>query len=167
MSCLIFKSLSHFEFIFVYGVSVCVCVCVCACALSRSVVSDSCNPIDHRLPGSSVYAILQARILEWIAIPFSRGSSPPRNQTKVSCIAGKLFTDWAMREALWCERVFYFYTTCWKDCLFSTVNPCLFCWRLTDYRCAGLFLSSWFCSTDLSVLVCFCANPCCCITVAL
>ena len=40
------------------------------------------------------------RILEWIAYPFSSGSSPPKNQTGVSCIAGRFFTNWAIREAL-------------------------------------------------------------------
>ena len=49
-----------------------------------------CSP-----PGSSVPGILQARILEWVAISFSRGSSQPRNRTPVSCIAGKFFTNWA------------------------------------------------------------------------
>ena len=39
------------------------------------------------------------RILEWVACPFSRGSSWPRNQTRVSCIAGRFFTNWAIREA--------------------------------------------------------------------
>jgi len=53
-------------------------------------------PIDYSLPGSSVHGILQARILEWVAISFSRGSSWPRNWTRVSCIAGRFFTDWAM-----------------------------------------------------------------------
>ena len=48
-----------------------------------------CSP-----PGSSVHEILQARILEWVAIPFSRGSSQPRDQTQVSCIAGRFFTIW-------------------------------------------------------------------------
>ena len=43
--------------------------------------------------------ILQARILEWVAISFSKGSSQPRNRTQVSCIAGRFFTDWATREA--------------------------------------------------------------------
>ena len=47
------------------------------------------------LPGSSIHGILQARILEWIAISFSRGSSQPRDWTWVSCISGKLFTTWA------------------------------------------------------------------------
>ena len=51
-----------------------------------------CNPMDCRPPGSSVHGILQVRILEWGAIPFSRGSSQPRDRTGVSCIAGRFFT---------------------------------------------------------------------------
>ena len=48
-----------------------------------------CNPMDYSLPGSSVHGISQARVLEWVAIPFSRGSSQPRDRTQVSCIAGR------------------------------------------------------------------------------
>ena len=58
-----------------------------------------CHPMDSSPPGSSVHRILQARILEWIAIPFSRGPSWPRDGTQVSCIAGGFFTGWATREA--------------------------------------------------------------------
>ena len=50
-----------------------------------------CNPMDCSPPGSTVQGIFQARILEWIAIPFSRGYSQPRDQTLVSCIAARLF----------------------------------------------------------------------------
>ena len=50
-----------------------------------------CDPVDCSLPGSSVHGILQARILEWVAISFSRGSSQPRDRTRVSCIAGRRF----------------------------------------------------------------------------
>ena len=53
------------------------------------------NPMDCSPPGSSVHEILQARILEWVAVPLSRGSSPPRDWTQVSSIAGRLFTIWA------------------------------------------------------------------------
>ena len=52
-----------------------------------------CDPVDYSSPGSSVHGILQARILEWVAMPFSRGSSPPRNRTRVSyifCIGGQV-----------------------------------------------------------------------------
>ena len=57
-----------------------------------------CDLTDCGPPGSSVHGILQARILEWVAFPFSRGSSQPRDQTQVSCIAGGFFTIWATRK---------------------------------------------------------------------
>ena len=57
-----------------------------------------CSPMDWSLPGSSVHGILQARIMEWGAIPFSRGSFQSRDQTQVSCIAGGFFTVWGTRE---------------------------------------------------------------------
>ena len=53
-----------------------------------------CDPMDY-----TVHGILQARILGWIAFPFSKGSSQPRDQTQVSCIAGGFFTRWATKEA--------------------------------------------------------------------
>ena len=59
-----------------------------------------CDPMAYSLPGSPVHGILQARILEWVAIPFSRRSAWPRDQTQVSCIAGRFFTIWATRAAL-------------------------------------------------------------------
>ena len=60
------------------------------------VVSTLCNPIDCSPPGSSIHGILQARILEWIAIPFSKRSHLPRDWTCISCvlcIASRLFTS--------------------------------------------------------------------------
>ena len=57
-----------------------------------------CDPMDCSLPGSSVHRIFQARILEWVAISFSRRSSRPRDQTQVSHIVGRHFTVWATRE---------------------------------------------------------------------
>ena len=56
-----------------------------------------CDPITHQTP--LVHRLHQARILEWFAIPFSRESSPPRDQTWVSCVASRFFTGWATREA--------------------------------------------------------------------
>ena len=58
-----------------------------------------CDPIDY-----IVHGILQARILEWVAFPFSRGSSQPRNGTGVSCIAGRFYTKWVIREGTGCEK---------------------------------------------------------------
>ena len=51
-----------------------------------------CDPMDCSLPGSSVHGIFQARVLEWVAISFSRDSSRPRDQTQVSCIVDRRFT---------------------------------------------------------------------------
>ena len=58
-----------------------------------------CDPVDCSLPGSCVHRISQARILEWVAISFSRGSSQPRDWTWVFFTAGRFFTFWATREA--------------------------------------------------------------------
>ena len=58
-----------------------------------------CDPMDGSLPGTSVHGISQARILEWIAIPFSRGSSRPKDLTWVSCLADGFFTTSATWEA--------------------------------------------------------------------
>ena len=55
--------------------------------------------MDWGLPDSSVHGILQARILEWVAVPFSRGSYQPRDWTQVSLIAGGLFIIWTTRKA--------------------------------------------------------------------
>ena len=55
---------------------------------------------DCSLSDSSVHGVFQARVLEWIAISFSRGSSQPRDWTQVSCIAGRCFTLWTMKEQL-------------------------------------------------------------------
>ena len=57
-----------------------------------------CNPMDYSPPGSSVHRILQARILEWVAMPSSRGSSWPKDQIHASCISSiavRFFTHWA------------------------------------------------------------------------
>ena len=54
-----------------------------------------CDPMDCSPPGSSVHEIFQARVLEWVAISLSRGSSQPRDWTQVSCTVGRCFTVWA------------------------------------------------------------------------
>ena len=63
-------------------------------------MSNSLRPVDCSPPSSSVHGILQARILEWVAISFSSGSSRPRDQTQVSHFAGKCFNLCTTREAL-------------------------------------------------------------------
>ena len=65
----------------------CVGVCVCMYAKSLQSCLTLCHPIDYSLPDSSVHGILPARILEWVAIPSSRGSSWPRDQTCISYVS--------------------------------------------------------------------------------
>ena len=101
-----------------------ICLCYLCRANSLSLVWLFCDPMDCSPPGSFVRGILQARILEWVAIPFSKGScyNPETwDWTQVSCIVVRLFTIWATREAqisienghdisylcLKCEPVFY------------------------------------------------------------
>ena len=70
-----------------------------------------CDPMDCSLPGSSVYGIFQARILEWVAISFSRKSSQPRDWTLVSRIVGRHFAIWATREVQGGEKDKLFFST--------------------------------------------------------
>ena len=83
-------------------------VCVYGCLVAQLCLT-LCDPMDCSPPGSSVHGILQARILEWVAMPSSRGSSWPRDGTQVSHIAGGFFTYWATRDAqiIW-QRSFQF-----------------------------------------------------------
>ena len=74
---------------------------MCVCLVAQLCLT-LCDPLDCSPPGSSVHGILQARILEWVARPSSRGSSQPKDGTLVSfvsCIAGGFFTCWAIGEA--------------------------------------------------------------------
>jgi len=67
-----------------------------------------CDPVNCSPPDSSVHGILQAKILKWVAIHFSRGFSQRRDQTQVSHVAGRIFTIWATREApmvLYCSWI--------------------------------------------------------------
>ena len=72
---------------------------------SESEVAQSCltlcDPMDGSLPGSANHGIFRARLLEWAAISFSRGSSQTRDRTRVSCIADRRFTVWATWHSSW------------------------------------------------------------------
>ena len=87
--------LSHFQFSSVHFSSV-----VQSCL-------TLCDPLDCSPPGSSIHGILQARVLEWVAISFSRGSSRPRDQTQVSHSVGRCFN-------LWATSVLYLTLMLWK-----------------------------------------------------
>ena len=92
-------------------------VCVCVCFITQLCITLR-SSLDCSLPDSFVHGILQARILEWVAISFFRGFSQSRDQTQVSCIASRFFTVWAIMEAwiLVCPRInhilaFYYFST--------------------------------------------------------
>ena len=93
--------------------------CVC------SVMSD-CSLMDCDLPGSSVHGISQARILEWVAISSSRGSSWPRDWTHISYIAGEFLTRWTTGEA--CVNTYMHLYLCWP--IFTSITnlycPCIY-----------------------------------------
>ena len=101
-----------------------------------------CDPMDCSLPGFSIHGILQARILEWVAISFSRGSSRPRGQTQVSCIAGRCFTLWATREAFTAKNYLWIALLSWhgafttQPVVKSQLSPLPSWWN-------SLFLGSW------------------------
>ena len=74
-------------------------VCLTLCVSVTQSRPTPCDLMDYSPPSSSVHGIIQTRILEWVAIPFSRVSFWPRNWIWVFCIAGRFFTIWAIREA--------------------------------------------------------------------
>ena len=76
-----------------------------------------CDPMDCSPPASSVHGIFQARILEWIAFSFSRGSSWPRDQTRVSCIAGRVMAWYLFKSYILCSSQKY--------------QVCILCWHLS------------------------------------
>ena len=82
--CFVFPVLQDLFLVAKY--SVCVCVCVCVCVKLFQSCPNLCNHMDWSLPGSSVHGILQARIMEWVSMPSSRGSFEPRDWTCISYI---------------------------------------------------------------------------------
>ena len=84
------------------------CYCFCMWLKTQS-CPTLCDPMDCSPPGFSVHGILQARILEWVAMSSSRGSSWSRDQTQASCIAGGFFTVWATGEVLFLYRLAHFF----------------------------------------------------------
>ena len=99
--------------------------------------------MDCNLPGFSVHGIFQARVLEWVAISFSRGSSRPRDRTWLSRIVGRHFTLWATREALeddnseW--QFFLFLVSSWGNYLLSffTFPICFRCQMTIEWSMLG------------------------------
>ena len=91
-----------------------------------------CDPMGCSLPCSSIHGIFQARVLEWAAFSFSRGSSWPRDRTWVSCIVGRCFTVWATREVS--------IGPCSPWNLWRRIHPCLF---IASSDLPTIFASPW------------------------
>ena len=103
-----------------------------SCALSYCNVKllqcpSLCDPTDCSPPGSSMLGILQARIPEWVVMPFSRGSSWPMDQIQVSRIADRFFTNWATRGAYWNIRTTSFWLKNETRRIILIFPECLFC----------------------------------------
>ena len=93
--------------IYVYAcIYTCVYICV-VMVLVAQLCPTLCDPVDCSPPGTSLCGILQAGILKWVAIPFSRGSFWPEDWLCVSCLAGRFFTFWATRGACLCVFLFH------------------------------------------------------------
>ena len=124
------------------------------CVLVAQSCLTLCNPMDRNPPGSSVHGILQARILEWVTIPFSRRSSWPRDQTQVSFIAGRFFTIWAssLFNKYLCSSL-YVGVLLFGRWSFSKLRAGLASWIYSSYAHKGpsaLNLDMWESSAQLS-----------------
>ena len=141
-------------------------MCVCVCVLAAQSCPTLCNSTDCSPPGSSVHGISQARILEWVAISFSR-ESQPRNWTHVSYIGMQIFYHWATWEtlsrfctvrlevfSLFFAFVFYVYIISVKSIInllkYSTIQLSVlveylgsltYCINVRSWKLAGLHLS--------------------------
>ena len=113
----------------------------CMKVKSESKVVQSCltlsDPMDCSPPGSSVHGILQARVLEWVAISFSRGSSQPRDRTQVSCTVDRCFTVWAtVGRYLICywRRMEKWLQKEWRDRTKAKTTPSLWMWLVMEVK---------------------------------
>ena len=116
-----------------------------------------CDPMDCSLPGSSVHGILQARMLEWVAIPFSRESSQPRDRTQAFCIAGGFFTIWAILQLI--ERSLFSLSALTKYCYMKNTVLDSNNWGSLQAECISLSSDKLFQLALWLLWSCFCC-PC-------
>ena len=108
------------------------------CVLVAQLCPTFCDPMDCSQPDSSAHGILQARILEWVAIPFSGGSSWPRDWIQVSCLTGRFFTIWARYSRL------FLYPACpllWKQPFLQRFPVLLIRYEYLSVGCAYCYLN--------------------------
>ena len=114
-----------------------------------------CDPMDY-----TVHGILQARILERVAFPFSRGSSQPRDRTQVSRIAGGFFTNWATGK----PNLFPMVLQMWRVIYLCLLNPAIFTWLsltnkiLSDVTCGIPWncFRNWYLVHNYLCFLCIC-----------
>ena len=109
-----------------------------ATSLTRS-CPTLCNPMDCSPPGFFVHGILQARILEWVAISFSRGSSWPRDQTQVSHIVGRRFNLWATKDGQYWNQIDYIQKLNQEQIHLAQIASCV-----CSKTCTGTYISPTF-----------------------
>ena len=120
--CIFIYIYTHIANIYIY-IYVLMCVCVCVYVLVIQSCLILCDFMGCSLPGSSVHVTLQKRILECVAALFSRGFSQPRDWDQVSYIAGRFFTTWATREALYvCVCIYIYIYMCVCVCIHIYLN---------------------------------------------
>ena len=108
----------------------------CLCCLVTQLYSTLWDPRDCDQPGSSVHGISQARILEWVAISFCRGSSQPRDQTQMSYLARRFFTIWAIWEA------------------HGRLTQLSYLWKtVASWSCEPFFVGIYFCAGHCALLL--------------
>ena len=126
--------------------------CIHACSVAQSCLT-LCDPMDCNPPGSSVFGILQARMLECVAMPSFRGLLWPRNQTYVSCIAGRFFSvslSQGSTRVLFLQRAGNYFGLCGPDSHYRTTELChclkvaAIVWKCT-WLCFNktLFMKQW------------------------
>ena len=123
------------------------------CMLVAQSCLSLCDPMDYSPPGSSVHGILQARILEWVAIPFSRGSS--RDQTLVPHIAGRFFTIWAFLINK-CLLSLYYLPELGAEDISVAKREKLKKNCVPERRVTEMHRYSWSCGRGVCVCVCVC-----------
>ena len=120
-------------------------------------MSDSCDPMDCSLPSSSVYGILQARVLECVAISSSRGSSQTRDQTHVSCISRWALYLWVTGETLYMDEYMCAYTCICSMCIFMYIAICVcmnICY-ICMFLCIYIYVHTQFTFSDIPFSFCF------------
>ena len=123
------------------------------CLVARS-CPTLCDPMDRSLPWSSVHGISQARILEWVAISFSRGSFWPRDWTRASSIGRQILYHWVTRVFIPCAVQYILVAVCFisMNNLYLLTSPCPTCKSLGCYCCcfelclliSNYILKDWF-----------------------